>query len=359
MKKLYFFLTPVLIILGFVLYQTCDGKIFKKASIKYDQAHVEKLRDFTGYKQLDAFKKVGEIADHQVTFLECWEGEAGDFRKVQIKLQNGHTMEYDNSDGWIKFTEPSEPLAITLADMIKLPENSNKIRPNRYGVTLDMGNGNYILMLFGYPYANDAGLLTLIYVSKDQAEIIFNKEVDVLEVAETTKGYRIAGELDPGKIAGNAASPIESPGQSCEICIEDGRLTFKSLKVDESSPKSPTDQQSQEKSNEPMSPNAMLEHWSSSTNWEEVSMSQAQDLANQGHFVAAGAKTGPQKTNGHVVVIVPGKEAWSKSWESNVPMAMDTGKGKRWSTNKLSYSFCKKDKERIRFFLYKGPIHKQ
>jgi hypothetical protein len=209
MKKLYFFLIPVLIILGLIIYQTCDGKNPKKASIRYDKAHVEKLRDFTGYKNLDKFKKVGEIADPQVAFLECWEGEAGDFRKVQLKLPNGRTVAYENSDGWIKFLERSEPLAITLADLIKIPEHSSKIQSHSYGVTLDMGEENRILILFGYPYANDAGLLTLIYVSKDQAEIIFNKEVDVLEIAETTKGYRIVGELDPGKRAGSAASPGE------------------------------------------------------------------------------------------------------------------------------------------------------
>jgi hypothetical protein len=129
------------------------------------------------------------------------------------------------------------------------------------------------------------------------------------------------------------------------------------LKADEPSHKKPVDQQGQEK-DKVMSPNEMLAHWASSANWEEISMSQAQDLANQGHFVAAGAKTGSQKANGHVVVIVPGQEAWSKNWESNVPMAMDTGKGKRWPANRLSYSFCQKDKEQIKFFLYKGPIYK-
>ncbi len=164
MKKLYFFFIPVLIILGWIVYQTCDRNPLKKASIKYDKAHVKPLRDFTSYKNLDEFKKVGEIADPQVTFLECWEGEAGDFRKVQIKLQNGRTVEYVNSDGWIKFLERSEPLAITLTNLIKILEHFSKIKSHRYGVTLNMGEGNRILMLFGYPYANDAGLLTLIDV---------------------------------------------------------------------------------------------------------------------------------------------------------------------------------------------------
>jgi hypothetical protein len=318
MKKLYFLL-PVLIILGLIVYQTCHGKTLKKRTLTYDKAHVEKLRDFTDYKHLDEFNKVGEIESPPITFLECWEGEAGDFRKVQIKLQNGRTVVYENRDGWIKFTEPSEPLAITLADIVKIPENSSKIQAHRYGITLDMGKGKWILMLFGYPYANDAGLLTLITVSKDHAEIIFNKEVDVVEIAETAQGYRLVGELDPGKIAGNAASSVEFTSQRCEICVEDGKLTFKALKADESSHKKPTEQHSQEENKQPMSPNEMLEHWASSANWEEISMSQAQDLANQGHFVAAGAKTGTQQANGHVVVIVPGQEAWSKNWECKYP----------------------------------------
>lgn len=375
MKKLYFFLLPVLTIVGLVMYKNCHGKTLKKRTLTYDKAHVEKLRDFTGYKNLDEFKKVGEIEHLQVTFLECWEGEAGDFRKVQIKLQNGRIVEYDNSDGWIKFTEPSEPLAITLADIVKIPEDSSKIQAHRYGITLDMGKGNWILMLFGYPYANDAGLLTLIDVSKDHAEIIFNKEVDVLEITETAQGYRLVSELDPGKIAGNTNSRVKSTNQRCEIDIEDGKLVFNVLKTDE-----PIKHQERKEvtkgavcnigvckmfniltgSNEldDKSANEMIDHWVSSANWEEIPMSRAHALVNEGNIIAAGAKTGPQGINGHVVMLVPGQEGWSKNWECNVPMAMDTGKGKRWSANRLSYSFCKKDKEHIKFFLYKGSIYK-
>lgn len=357
MKKLYFLLIPVLIILGLILYQTYDGEILQKAFIQYDKTHVASLRHFKGYRQLDAFKKVGQIESPQVTFLECWEDEAGDFRKVQLTLRNGDIVEYDNRDGWIKFTEPSEPLAIRLAELIKIPENSSKIHPHRYGVTLDMGKGNHILMLFGYPYANDAGLLTLIEVRKNHAAIIFNKEMDVLEIVETAQGYRLVGELDPGKIADKAGNLIKPFTQPCEICIEHGTLSFKILQTDELGYKNPTDQADQTK-DQVMSPNEMLAHWASSADWEEISMRQAQDLANQGHFVGAGAKTGPQKANGHVVVIVPGQETWSKNWECKVPMAMDTGKYKRWSAKRLSYSFCQKDKDGVQFFLYKGPIYK-
>jgi len=182
--------------------------------------------------------------------------------------------------------------------------------------------------------------------------------VDLTAISETAQGYRLVGELDPGKIAGNAASPIESPTQRCEICIEDGKLTFNLLKTDEASPKKPVNQHKQEEDKKAMSSNEMIDHCSSSTNWEEIPMSQAEALVNEGSIVATGAKTGPRGVNGHVVMIVPGQEAWSKNWECDVPMAMDTGKGKRWPTNRLSYSFCKKDKERIKFFLYKGPIYK-
>jgi len=106
-----------------------------------------------------------------------------------------------------------------------------------------------------------------------------------------------------------------------------------------------------------MRANDMVEHWSSFPNtWKEIKMSEAQDLANQGYIVVAGAKAGPNETSGHVVVIVPGEEkegGWG--W---VPVAMDTGENKRWTSEKISKSWKEDRKQNVRFFLYKGPVNK-
>ena len=102
----------------------------------------------------------------------------------------------------------------------------------------------------------------------------------------------------------------------------------------------------------------MVDHWETSEDWEEIPMSEAQELANKGEFVVAGAQAGPDENMGHVVVIVPGEEEPSTEWNCKVPMAMDTGKGRRWSSRKVSYSWRKERKKDVKFFRYIGPSEK-
>jgi len=197
----------------------------KQVPIAYHKAYVEKLMGFEKYENL-TFKKIGEIQDPQVILLNCWENEGGDFRKVKIRLKNDAIVEYDNRGGWIKFLERSEPLSITLADYLKVPEHSQKIHKHLHGVTLDMQGEDKILILFG-SLGGSLGLLTLIYISPDAAEIIFNQEGRLLEILETEKGYRLLGQASLSQAAEGGSAYYTYPGQKCEILIEEDKLSFK------------------------------------------------------------------------------------------------------------------------------------
>ncbi|MCG8340194.1 MAG: hypothetical protein MI674_02850 [Cytophagales bacterium] len=137
-----------------------------------------------------------------------WENEPGDFEKIQIKLEKGGIVEFGYYDSWIKIEDP-----------IKLPEQSQRVKQTPYFFTLDMGEGKYIMVLAGYAYASMPGYLTLIAVGQDTAEVIFNKQVDLLEIAETDQGYRLVGRLG---VTGYGDNP-------CELLIEEGKLTFQPL----------------------------------------------------------------------------------------------------------------------------------
>lgn len=98
--------------------------------------------------------------------------------------------------------------------------------------------------------------------------------------------------------------------------------------------------------------NQMVAYWKSSANWQQISMSQAQQLANKGYFVVAGW-INPTGHSGHVVVIVPGNETYSPSWGQSVPRIMDTGPNRRSDNLPLSAGFSSGKKNEVLFFKYK------
>ena len=76
--------------------------------------------------------------------------------------------------------------------------------------------------------------------------------------------------------------------------------------------------------------NEMAEAWADNPNcWQAISLSDAQQYANDGYFVVAGYINPNPRRSGHVVVVVPGEAQYSDSWKNDVPMAMDTGYNKR------------------------------
>ena len=102
-----------------------------------------------------------------------------------------------------------------------------------------------------------------------------------------------------------------------------------------------------------MNANSMITYWTSHPEaWEEVSMQDAQILANQGYFVVAGW-INPTGGSGHVVVIVPGEPVNSTSWDGKVPLTMDTGSNKRYVGKPINQSFSSKKKDNIKYFKYK------
>jgi hypothetical protein len=135
----------------------------------------------------------------------------GDFCKIDFNLPSGVWVGMHNQEGgWVK---PSP--------QIKLPQQSTKVIKHEYGIILDIGGGNYILALTGYKYTQEPSFLTLICVTPDNADMVFNKKLELLEVQETAKGYRLLGKLpvvQEGRL-----------GRLCEIAIEGGELQFKEL----------------------------------------------------------------------------------------------------------------------------------
>ncbi|SMD37889.1 hypothetical protein SAMN04488029_3523 [Reichenbachiella faecimaris] len=99
--------------------------------------------------------------------------------------------------------------------------------------------------------------------------------------------------------------------------------------------------------------NELVEHWQDSDDWELIEMEDAQGLANDGVFVVAGAQEEGSES-GHVIVIVPGEEAYSGSWGEDVPLGFDTGPSKKWKSKKISFSWGSDKKDDVEFYKYVG-----
>lgn len=100
--------------------------------------------------------------------------------------------------------------------------------------------------------------------------------------------------------------------------------------------------------------NAMAEAWKSNPDhWQAISLSDAQQYANDGYFVVAGYINPNPNRSGHVVVVVPGTETFSKKWGMTLPCIMDTGAYKRACGIPLSTGFGPDKKSDIKFYYYK------
>jgi len=90
--------------------------------------------------------------------------------------------------------------------------------------------------------------------------------------------------------------------------------------------------------------NQMIQNLRNSSNWESVTMAQAQVYASEGWFVIGGWEN--SSGSGHVVVIVNGS---TNGW----PNCMDTGYGMRESSQGLNYSFGRDKRNNVEYFKYK------
>jgi len=194
---------------------------------------VERLKtyqqlSYTHRAQIE-FEKIGAIDDPPAEVYHAilcdstsTSGDArlGDFSQLYLHFPSDLLISFENFDGgWVGPT-----------DQIKLPHKPKKVKKHRYGITLDVGGGNRILILTGARYTSDLGLLTLIFVGQDNAEMIFNKKVELLEVQETEKGFRLLGQLPPKEVGQESdGGVIKKSERQCELLIEEGKLTFKEL----------------------------------------------------------------------------------------------------------------------------------
>lgn len=311
---------------------------------------VEKLADLEEYDVV--FQKIDQpdsATAPWVTLYNCsgWKNtEPGDFTKIQIELENKSIVEFTNRDAWVR-----------IKDRVKVPVNSLKIKKAEHFISLDMGLGQHILILLGYGYASNPGLLTIIHVGQNTAKLIFNKEINLLEITETDFGYQLTGKFG---ISVNYSKP-------CEILIKEHQLLFRYPQVDAPDCAdvvlkdcNGVDYMFQEltgsKALHQKTANQIMNLLYTSDHWGEMPISDIQEAVNSGMIIIAG--TSNEKGPGHVVGLNTGEQVFSNKWRANVPVAMDSGEDKLWTRKSINYSWKPESKSDIKFYYYRGPMYK-
>lgn len=143
----------------------------------------ERLRpdnpDFKYYKVKDFLFDLNENqkADSIILYrLVGWENDPGDFQQIKIKMDNGFEWNETNFNGWVRFDHNYR-----VPNSVK---EKNQIDTDLLLCT-DFGETK-ILGLFGWAYASQPGLLTIIEFSTNKPRVMLNKNWEILEIDSST-----------------------------------------------------------------------------------------------------------------------------------------------------------------------------
>lgn len=100
-----------------------------------------------------------------------------------------------------------------------------------------------------------------------------------------------------------------------------------------------------------MRANEMCKHWAqNSSRWELISIRDAQRYANEGYFVVSCYINPNPHKSGHVAVVVPGRETYSRSWRMYVPTILNAGERNRYTFMPLSHGYGADKKNQVKFY---------
>jgi hypothetical protein len=99
----------------------------------------------------------------------------GDFHLIKIFTDNKQSV-FFNPDGWVAKN-------ITIYDVPML--SSANLSSKNYLSIIKFSENNYLLFVFGYPYASSPSLITIINLTQfDNSQLIFNKEYELYDIAD-------------------------------------------------------------------------------------------------------------------------------------------------------------------------------
>jgi hypothetical protein len=117
--------------------------------------------------ELDSINKYNITIEH----LDPWE-LPGDYIKIIIK-SNNHIIDLENLEGWVKFDNN-----YTVPEQVK---NQNLINTD-YFIYTKLDDNKPIILLFGWVYASEPGLMTIIDLTNKNPKLIFNNFFQIKKI---------------------------------------------------------------------------------------------------------------------------------------------------------------------------------
>lgn len=98
--------------------------------------------------------------------IKDW-NDPGDFHRIRIKKGNGKEVQFFNAFGWVVIGNYETQHVDGFS--------SNNLLNSKYVILQNAGDGNLLLFAFGYVYASQPGILSIINLSnKNEPKLIFN-----------------------------------------------------------------------------------------------------------------------------------------------------------------------------------------
>jgi hypothetical protein len=229
MKKIYKYVLMLILPIALVSIVIHYCKNRHAIPFTYDAKNVDKLHKLSAESPYEkehgiVLKKVDDLEDDLVAVYNFtgengigWNNDPGDFCRIKIKLPNGKIDSYDSGEWLNIFKQIEDCIYRPIAETLVYPKESTKVKLRPYGITLDLQNGDKILILISYGYSSDpSALFTLIYIGQKTSEVIFNKHFDLYEIREEVGGYELLGVES---VYGGCCEPYK-------ITIKDNQLTY-------------------------------------------------------------------------------------------------------------------------------------
>ncbi|MGL1888997.1 MAG: hypothetical protein OCD76_20960 [Reichenbachiella sp.] len=111
--------------------------------------------------------------------IENW-GDPGNFQKIEVLITQGGSYEFLNYGGWVTFNQNySVPQQVSDQNTL----NSENI------LLIDATPNSKLIMIFGWVYASEPGLMTII--NPATGDILFNKEWELQSMSDTNSDSKL------------------------------------------------------------------------------------------------------------------------------------------------------------------------
>lgn len=141
-----------------------------------------------------------------------WENDPGDFNIISIYSSNNLLLQLQNRDSWVN-----------------IPAELSKYTTNNYFIPVTLSSTSTALIFIGYGYENEPPHLTIVVLSGNQAQMVFNEDYFIQQITKTGTTFSMTLRNKVAEWTSEAAAKDakdEYAGNTYKIWLANGVLNF-------------------------------------------------------------------------------------------------------------------------------------